>query len=228
MKKILIVDDEKNIRMTLKQCLEADEYKLDTAVNGEEAIPMILNNDYDLVLLDIKMPGLNGMEVLGKLRKAGNKVNVIMMTAYGTIENAVEALKLGAIDFLSKPFTPDEIREMVEGVLNREELDEGEVETFRQVIDYAKKCILDSDYDKAEEYLKKALGLDVNSPETHNLLGVLHEYKHVIPQAQKHYRAALALDPSYTPADKNLERTVQMKYSKVGINFGGSNDETEE
>ncbi|SCY02864.1 response regulator [Alkaliphilus peptidifermentans] len=226
-KKILIVDDEKNIRLTLKQCLQNDDYELDTAVNGEEAVPKILNNEYDLVLLDIKMPGLNGMEVLNKLREKSNKVNVIMMTAYGTIENAVEAMKMGAIDFVSKPFTPEEIREMVTRVLNRESLKEDKLQTFKQIIDYAKKCILTNDIKKAEDYLKKSIILDINSPEPHNLLGVINEYRNEINQAQKHYRAALALDPTYKPADKNLERTAQMRYTQVGINMGGFSNEEE-
>ncbi|MGF7059011.1 response regulator [Brassicibacter mesophilus] len=224
-KKILVVDDEKNIRMTLKQCLIGENYEIDLAVNGEEGLVKMQENQYDLVLLDIKMPGLTGMQVLQKIRETHHNIDVIMMTAYGTIEKAVEAMKLGAIDFISKPFTPDEIREIVRNVLDRRELKENKVETFKETIEFAKKCILLKEIDKAEEFLKKSISKDVNSPEPHNLLGVLAEYKRDIIQAQKHYRAALALDPTYKPAEKNLERTAQMRYTRAGINLGGVNNE---
>jgi len=185
----------------------------------------IQENQYDLVLLDIKMPGLTGMQVLQKVRETHNNIDVIMMTAYGTIEKAVEAMKLGAIDFISKPFTPDEIREIVSSVLDRRELKEDKIETFKEMIEFAKKCILLMEINKAEEFLQKSIAKDVNSPEPHNLLGVLAEYKNDINQAQKHYRAALALDPTYKPADKNLERTVQMRYTRAGISLGGASNE---
>lgn len=228
-KRILVVDDEKNIRMTLKHCLESEKYFIESAINGEEALSKIREENFDLVLLDIKMPGLSGMEVLRKIREMGSKIDVIMMTAYGTIERAVEAMKLGAIDFISKPFTPEEIREIVKNVINRQNLEEDKIETFPQILEFAKKCILRMEFQKAEEYLKKAISQDVHSPEPHNLLGVLFEMRNDVHQAQKHYRAALALDPTYSPAEKNLERTVQMRYTKLGINLGGEDngEETE-
>ncbi|HCX04212.1 MAG TPA: response regulator [Clostridiales bacterium] len=216
-KRILIVDDEKNIRMTLKHCLRAEKYNLDIAINGDEALTKIKSNEYDLVLLDIKMPGLSGMEVLKKVRERGNDTNIIMMTAYGTIERAVEAMKLNAIDFISKPFSPEEIRSIVKDVLRREDLVEDDLDNFKDIIQFSKKCILDKKYDKAKEYLKKAIVMDEESPEPYNMIGVLYEYERDIDNAQKNYRIALAIDPSYKPADINLERTVQFNYSEKGI-----------
>ena len=216
-KKILIVDDEKNIRMMLKHCLKERKYDTDIAINGDEALKKIKENNYDLVLLDIKMPGLSGMEVLKKVRERGNNVNIIMMTAYGTIERAVEAMKLNAIDFLSKPFTTDEIRSIVSDVFSREELIEEDLEDYKDIIEFSKKCILRQEYDKAKEYLKKAIVMEEESPEPYNLMGVLYEYERDIDNAQKNYRIALAIDPSYKPADINLERTVQFNYSEKGI-----------
>nr|WP_300004169.1 response regulator [Tissierella sp.] len=220
MSRILIVDDEKNIRMTLKHCLLEQNYKIDEAVNGDEGLKKILDENFDLVLLDINMPGLTGMEVLKAAREKGNNVDVIMMTAYGTIDRAVDAMKLGAIDFISKPFTPDDIRRIVNDVLKREHLKANELETYDDIISFSKKCIVDKDYSKAEEYLKKSMAIDVILPEPHNLLGVLAEYKGEVELAQKHYRAALALDPTYTPADHNLERTTHLVYTRSGIETG--------
>ncbi|WP_129595897.1 response regulator [Anaerophilus nitritogenes] len=224
-KKILIVDDEKNIRMTLKHCLKEEGYEIDSAVNGEEALKKSIEEEFDLMLLDIKMPGLTGMQVLSKVREKGSKIDVIMMTAYGTIEKAVEAMKLGAIDFISKPFTPDEIRSIVKEVLDRKDLEEAEVETFEDVIAYAKKCILEGSYSKAEEFLKKSIAINIDAPEPHNLLGILSEYRRKIQKAQMHYRAALALDPTYVAAEKNLQRTAQIRYTQVGMQLGDENDE---
>ncbi|AOT69046.1 sigma-54-dependent transcriptional regulator [Geosporobacter ferrireducens] len=219
-KKILVVDDEKNIRMTLTHCLRDQVCKIDIAVNGEEALQKLMSADYDLVLLDIKMPGLTGMQVLEKMREKGSRVDVIMMTAYGTIERAVEAMKLGAIDFISKPFTPEEIRNIVKEVLDRQTLKEDKLESFKDIIGFAKKCIIEGSYGKAEGFLKKAIAMEVDAPEPHNLLGILAEYGKEIQKAQMHYRAALALDPSYEPASKNLERTAQWKYTQRGMELG--------
>ena len=219
-KRILIIDDEKNIRLTLRSCLDSQGYEIETAVNGEEGLSKIIDDGFDLVLLDLKMPGLDGMEVLKRVRGKGINVNVIIMTAYGTVEKAVEAMKLGAIDFLSKPFTPDDIRKIVENVLKRPTLIEDKLSGFDDFMEYAKNCILNKDFDKAEIYLKKAIAENMDSAEPHNLLGVLIESKGDNLLAAKHYRAALDLDPTYQPAQKNLERISQFRYSKEGIDLG--------
>ncbi len=220
MKKILIVDDEKNIRLSLKQCLAAEEYDVEIALNGTEGYEKLKDGAYDLVLLDMKMPGLDGMEVLEKIHQEQIDTSVVMMTAYGTIEKAVEAMKMGAIDFLKKPFAPEEIRKIVREVLKRRDLVPETLESAEDLFQYAKKCILSGDYQDAKKYLTDAIAKDTEAPQPHNLLGVLFEFEGDISQAQKHYRAALALDATYQPADKNLERTAQYHYTKKGINLG--------
>ncbi|MDF1615937.1 response regulator [Petrocella sp. FN5] len=219
-KKILIVDDEKNIRMTVKNCLNETEYLVDIAVNGEEGYEMIQSTQYDLVLLDIKMPGLSGMEVLKKVRDSNSTVSVVMMTAYGTVENAVEAMKLGAVDFLSKPFTPDEIRTVVKKVTLRKDLEEVNLESYSDLIEFAKKCIIDKEFGKAATFLKKAISIEVEAADPHNLLGVLSEMNMDVRKAQIHYRAALALEPSHKAASNNLSRTTNYSYTKNGIDLG--------
>ncbi|WP_099190306.1 response regulator [Tepidibacter mesophilus] len=224
-KKILIVDDEKNIRTTLKYCLQEENYDISIAINGEEGLDKIQSEKFDLVLLDIQMPGLTGMQVLQKVRQQQNKVDVIIMTAYGTVEKAVEAMKLGAVDFIGKPFTPEEIRILVKDVLNRENLNENNLETLKDIVGYSKKCIVEEHYNKAESFLKKALLKEIQSAEIYNLLGVLAESKNEIKEAKNYYRAALIFDPSYEPAQKNLERAVAYKYTKFGINLGDESDD---
>ncbi len=226
-KKILIVDDEKNVRLTLKRCLDEEGFDIDIAINGEEALKEILSNNYDLVLLDLKMPGMDGMEVLREVREKSNNVNIIIITAYGTVEKAVEAMKLGVIDFLSKPFTPEDIRKIVKSVLKRPDLKESRLESFEDYIEYAKACILKKEYEKAIMYLKKSIAENMDSPEPHNLLGILAESKNDILLAVKHYRAALDLDPTYKAAQKNLERVTEFKYSKEGIDLGEEESDAE-
>lgn len=218
--RILIVDDEKNIRFTLEQCLSSEETETDQAENGEEALRKLSESRYDLTLLDIKMPGITGMQTLEKIREAGIGTAVIMMTAYGTVENAVEAMKLGALDFISKPFTPEEIRQIVRQIMDRKALGESDLKTYGDYLEYAKKCILEKDFDKADAYLKKAVMEDVNAAEPHNLFGVIAEYNGDFAAAGKHYRAACALDPTYKPADRNLQRLTDYNYSIRGVTLG--------
>lgn len=114
---ILIVDDEKNIRLTLSQALAVLGVDVDMAENGREALAKLKEKDFRLILLDLRMPGIGGMEVLRQVRKIRPDTRVIIITAHGTIESATEAMKLGACDFLQKPFVPDEIRELVSRVM---------------------------------------------------------------------------------------------------------------
>jgi DNA-binding NtrC family response regulator len=103
---ILVVDDEKNIRLTMSQSLEVLEIPVQTAVNGEEALQKLQEGTFALVFLDLKMPGMDGMEVLRRIKSNWPKIRVVIITAHGTIQSAVEAMKLGAVDFLQKPFSP--------------------------------------------------------------------------------------------------------------------------
>jgi len=101
--KILIVDDEKGIRYALREILEFEKYKVDEAKDGEEGLEKIIAEDFDLVLCDIKMPKMDGLEVLEKAMELGKEHQFIMISAHGTIETAVEATKKGAFDFIEKP-----------------------------------------------------------------------------------------------------------------------------
>lgn len=103
MARILIVDDEKSIRAALRDILEYEGYEVEEAKDGEEGLNMILKNSYDVALCDIRMPKLEGLEVLLKAGEAGRSTQFIMVSAFGNVENAVEATKRGAYDFITKP-----------------------------------------------------------------------------------------------------------------------------
>jgi CheY-like chemotaxis protein len=109
--RILIVDDEEHIRETMRLALEAVGYAVETAQDGAAALELFGSGaGWDLVLLDQRMPGMEGLEVLQRIRQRDPAARVVMATAYGTIELAVDAMKAGAIDFLRKPFTPEILR----------------------------------------------------------------------------------------------------------------------
>ena len=108
-KKVLVVDDDSLMKDFLKEALGRSDYSVDSASTGEEALEKIKDKDYDLILSDIRMPSMSGMEVLKATKQHLPSAKVVMMTAYGTVENAVEAMKLGAFDYVMKPFSADEI-----------------------------------------------------------------------------------------------------------------------
>lgn len=116
-KQVLVVDDERNIRLTLTQCLEGPELRVHGAINGEDALRRLQQAPVDLVLLDLKLPGLDGLEVLRRLRAGWPQIPVVIVTAHGTVTAAVDAMKLGAVDLVQKPFSPAEIRQVVGRVL---------------------------------------------------------------------------------------------------------------
>jgi two-component system nitrogen regulation response regulator NtrX len=103
MSKILVIDDEKSIRNTLKDVLEYEKYQVDLAEDGRTGIELFSNNSYDVVLCDIKMQEMDGIEVLEKLQDISTLTPVIMISGHGNIDTAVEAIKKGAYDFLEKP-----------------------------------------------------------------------------------------------------------------------------
>ena len=120
-KRILIVDDEPNVRLVLSTALQSVGYEVVEAEDGERALAQLANpnNGVDLVLLDLLMPRMDGMTLLSRLRKAGSIVPVVILTAHGSIPEAVMAMKLGAIDFLTKPIRPEALRRAVADVIER-------------------------------------------------------------------------------------------------------------
>jgi DNA-binding NtrC family response regulator len=154
---ILIVDDEKNIRLTMSVALESLSIPVQTAVNGEEALQKLHEGQFSLVFLDLRMPGMDGMDVLRRIRDDWPSLRVIIVTAHGTIDSAVEAMKLGAVDFIQKPFSPAEIRNLAKLVLEREALDASTAEDYRALIELTKRHITDRNFASARESARKAI-----------------------------------------------------------------------
>ncbi len=119
---ILVVDDEKSLREMLAILLQREGYQVLQVENGKKALELVKNSEFDLIITDMKMPELSGLELLRKLREQDNDITVLMMTAFSSTEDAVEAMKLGAYDYITKPFKNDEIRLVVKNALERKKL----------------------------------------------------------------------------------------------------------
>ncbi|MEW6665813.1 MAG: sigma-54 dependent transcriptional regulator [Thermodesulfobacteriota bacterium] len=118
--KILIVDDELIVRESLGGWLERDGHAVDKAASGEEALSRCRDVRYDILLVDIKMEGMSGLEVLKRVRESDPDVATVMITAYGSVPSAIEAMKNGAYDYLLKPFEPDELGLLIEKILRQQ------------------------------------------------------------------------------------------------------------
>lgn len=124
MKTILVVDDEKSVRDSLKMVLEFESYEVLFAEHGQEALRYLTTASIDLILLDVKMASMDGLEVLQRVRQKRSELPVIMISGHGTIETAVEATKLGAFDFLAKPLDRDKLLVTVRNALQQAKLSE--------------------------------------------------------------------------------------------------------
>ncbi len=116
--KILIVDDELIMRESLSAWLERDGYDVSKASSGEEALTLLKSNRFDILLVDIKMEGMSGIELLKHINESDSDAAVVMITAYGSISTSIEAMKLGATDYLLKPFDPGELSVLIEKILS--------------------------------------------------------------------------------------------------------------
>jgi two-component system response regulator HydG len=117
--RILVIDDEESMRDSCRQALARQAGRVEVAEDGQTGLDILAKEAFDLVLLDLKMPGLSGMEVLDEIRQAYPEIVVVVITGYATVESAVEAMKRGAYDFLPKPFTPETLRTIVDRALDR-------------------------------------------------------------------------------------------------------------
>ncbi len=136
MSKILVVDDQKTVCYSLQRFLQSEGYDVHTATSGEDALSVLNDANPDLVIMDVRMPEMDGLEVLRRIKESHPKVQVIMMTAFSTTEKAIEAIKLGAYDYLTKPFDNDELLIRAKNAIKTREMME-EVVTFDEVKDYA-------------------------------------------------------------------------------------------
>jgi len=217
-KRILLVDDEANVRLSFRMALESDGYEIFEADSIEPAFQMLTEYSFALVILDLRMPGTDGLELLTKMSEAGINAPVMIATAYGDIPRAVEAMKLGATDFLQKPLLPADLRQAVAEVIKRHPKDRASADVFTVHIAAAKRCLNLHAFAKARLHLVKAMALNNKSAEAFNLAGVLAELLEDDQKAKKYYGQAIRLDNRYEPAQQNMRRLFELDH------FGSSNE----
>lgn len=128
MERILVIDDEQNIRATLEEFLNLSGFEVDSAENGAEGLDLLGRNEYDLVVSDVRMPGVDGIAVIEWMKETCPGVPVIIMSGHATVESTLRALRLGAYDYLLKPFTLDEMQRTIGNCLEKRRLERKNVE----------------------------------------------------------------------------------------------------
>lgn len=204
--RLLVVDDEKSIRLTVTQTLAGENYEVCAAFNGEDALQQLQESEFDLMLLDLQMPGIGGEDVLRQAVELRPNIQAIVISAHASIDNAVEVMKLGARDFLRKPFTPSELRAAVSEVFDRQLAAEANAEGYEGELKLARHWFGQRQFDKATQHVKQAIAADPSRPEAFNLLGELQELAGDPGSALQNYRIATQLDDRYAPALANLSR----------------------
>jgi two-component system, NtrC family, nitrogen regulation response regulator NtrX len=139
MKKILIIDDERAIRSTLKEILEFEKYKVEDAENGLEGLKKTIENNYDLIFCDVKMPKMDGVEFLEEKNKKGIDSPVIIISGHGNIETAVQALKKGAYDYIEKPLDLNRVLTAVRNAINNNDIVHENLKLKRKIKKSTKK-----------------------------------------------------------------------------------------
>ncbi len=134
MHKIFVVDDQADIRQSLQGVLEDEGYQVSAAASGEACLELLRKQDFDVVLLDVWLPGMDGLETLQKIREIESAPEVIMISGHGTIETAVRATKLGAYDFLEKPLSLDKTLILIKNAIDAKRLREENRDLKRQLI----------------------------------------------------------------------------------------------
>src|SRR3954447_23815931 len=186
MDKLLLIDDEADVQYSFRRIFNSPEIELSTANSGEEGLKLIPKVKPDLVMMDVRMGGISGLETLRRLRELDAKVPVIMMTAYGTTQTAIEAMKLGAYDYLLKPFDVPKLRQVITAALNA-------ARAMRQVVSY--QPLLESeDYDvgivgrsEAMQSVFKLIGQLAASDATALITGESGTGKELIARAIYHH-----------------------------------------
>ena len=226
-KPILIVDDEPHVRLSYRITLETAGLEVREANGAAAALAELAVSEFSLVILDMRMPEMDGLDLLDSIRRRGIDVPVVIITAYGDVPHAVKAMKLGAIDFLQKPLTPEALRQIVWDILARHAESEpskpARPPSFEVHLEAAKRFINLRDFPHAREHIAKALEAREDSPDAFNLGGVLFEMQEDYDRAKRYYGQAIRLDRNHEAAQQNMRRIYELFHfgsSKEPFNLG--------
>ena len=194
--KVLVIDDKQIVLDSVRKILTAESYEVDTSLSARQGLDWAIQKQYDVVLTDIRMPEIGGMRILRDIKRAKPSLPVILITGYATVQSAVQAMKLGATDYLEKPFTPEQMVEAVSAALDVTVTKQPEEQTLvhqQEVIEVLERAAADSEFvanlyyhgaDALEEY-------DLTGPEKLALLtgdiGWIEEHVGTLTKTQKRW-----------------------------------------
>ena len=202
---ILVIDDEKNVRFTVIHALQNDGYEVDSASSGVDGLQKASAVHYDLLLVDLRMPGMTGVEMLRELRRQNSHLPAVIITAYGIPQQLVEAAELGAIDCVRKPFSIQTIRHIVRDVIETATLPESFVpETASDYLLKGRHEMMQGRLDEATALLETAASLAPDRAEIMILLGVAAYLRGTRDDAGRCFERALSIDPSSKTASEYL------------------------
>ena len=232
MTRALVVDDEENIRLVLRTLLKKHGYEVATAGSAEEALEVLEGEPADFVLADVRMPGMSGIELCAELERRGFGGTVIVMSAFGSVDLAIEAMKAGAYDYVSKPFKQDEVLLALRKAEERESLRRENARLKRideAIVAYRKALAQDDGYalawynlgnaqmvkgdlSEARTAFAAALARRKGYTDAHHALGGVELRAGAPAAALEHFRAALEADPNYARSHYGLA----MAYRDLG------------
>jgi len=220
MKRLLVVDDEPNVRLNYRITLEGEGYKIIETGTALDALQKLRTQPFDLAILDMRMPEMDGLELLAAMRREEIGTPAVIITAFSDVPHAVRAMRLGAIDFLQKPLRPEELRQVVAEIILRHQPGQKLVESddFEGHLTAAKRLINLREFGAAKRHILRALELNAKSPEAFNLAGVLAELLDDYDRAKKCYGQAIRINKRYEPAQQNMRRIFEL------FHFGSSNE----
>jgi len=207
--RVLVVDDDRGIRELLARELRADGHRVDLARDGHEALNSIHECRYDIAFVDLRMPGIGGLQLLRNLRSFSPDTAVVIMTAFGSVEESVQAMKLGAVDFVEKPFDPAAIRRLTDEILLRRKPDDSK--TVGELLHLADLAYRREFWAEAHAHAKLAMLHGPDRPEPPFLLGRICEAEGDSSLAPYYYYMALEVDHGFQPAIEALRRLGRIR-----------------
>lgn len=148
-KKALVIDDEQIVLDSVSKILTSENYEVEVTLSGREGLDWAIKREYDIVLTDIRMPDIGGMRVLRDVKRAKPSLPVVMITGYATVQSAVQAMKLGASDYIEKPFTPDRLLSAVSAALDKaatEPPEEQAIINKEEIVKVLERAATDSEF----------------------------------------------------------------------------------
>jgi len=221
--KILVVDDESTVCNSINKILSRKGYTVDKSLNAEEAMLKINKNKYDLIITDMRMPKVSGIELLGLIKEYYPELEVVLITGYPTIDTAVKAMKLGASDYLAKPFTPDELIVIAESALKKrranlskslkaEKIDEGKIVYSSGLIEDEKKDISDDIKETPSDLLDVDMPFNKSELEKYTSKAYVDSLtRSDIPISSKHKD----FDSAYIRTDKKKQKAIKESLKEI-------------